>query len=99
MKKQTKEKRISKISQFITKWGAPLVHVFSYGLILGLAATGIGLMACSMLAGLILGSGLLSGFGFLTGGVIFTAGCSLVLWKLNRELEALGQSLQDPDLA
>jgi len=98
MKKQTNEKRIHKLNQVITNWGAPLVSLLSYGLILALAILGIGLMAFSMFIGLLFDSGLLSGFGFLSGGVIFTAGSALVLWKVTRDLETLCQSLKKEEL-
>ena len=93
MNEQNNEKYIGKISQIITKWGGPLVLIFSYGLILGFAVIGLGLMASSTIFGILFGSGLLSGFGLLTGGVIFASGCSLVLRKLTGELDVFRQSL------
>lgn len=94
MKKQTNEKRIHKLSQTLSIWGAPLLSLLSYGLVLALAVSGIGLMVISVFVGLFFNSGLLSGFGFLSGGVIFAAGSVLVLWKVTRDLEILCQSLK-----
>lgn len=98
MKKQTNEKRIRKINEIITKWGAPFVSLISYGLILGLAFLGIGLMGLSVMTGLFFDAGLLSGFAFLTGGLVFIAGGTITLWKMNRGLEVLCQGLKKPEL-
>ena len=94
MNQQNNDKHISKLSQIIIKWGGLLGFLFSYGLILGLAVAGLGLMALCAVAGLFNGNDLHSGFGFLTGGVIFTAGCSMVLMKMSQDLEALRQYLK-----
>lgn len=89
MKKQNNKKYLGKISQFITKQGGLFTSLLSYGLMLGLAAAGMGLMALCAIAGLCFGCGTFGGFALLTGGMIFTSGCSMVLWKLTRDLEGL----------
>lgn len=99
MNEQNKEKYSAKISQIIIKWGGPMVSLFSYGLILGLAGSGLALMAVSMLFALLFDSGFFSGFGFLSGAVIFTAGGSLFLWKAIRELESFYQRLEKSEAA
>ncbi len=94
MNEQNNEKYSSRISQTIGKWGSLLLSIFSYSLILGFAVIGVGLMAFSTIFALLFDSGLFSGFGLLTGDVIFTAGGSLLLWKLCRELDVFNQSLK-----
>lgn len=89
MKKQNHKKHLSKISQFVTKQGGLFISVISYGLMLGLALAGMGLMVLCTIADLCFGCGTFGGFAFLTGGMIFTAGCSTLLWKLTREFEVL----------
>lgn len=99
MNEQNKEKYSVKISQIIIKWGGLAVSLFSYGLILGLAGAGLGLMTISTLFALLFDSGFFSGFGFLSGAVIFTAGGSLFLWKAIRELENLYQHVKKTETA
>lgn len=89
MKKQNNKKYLGKIRQFITKQSGLFTSLLSYGLMLGLAAAGMGLMALCVIADLCFGCGTFGGFAFLTGGMIFTAGCSMLLWKLARDLEGL----------
>ena len=84
--KQAEEKNhielVTKASRIISRWSGPLASLISYGLILGLAATGLGVMALGTLIGMFLGSATLGGFGLLTGGIFLTTGCALMLWKL-----------------
>ena len=89
MKKQNNKKYLGEISKFITGRGGLLTSLLSYGLMLGLAPAGMGLMALCAIADLCFGCGTFGGMAFLTGGMIFTAGCSMLLWKLARDLEVL----------
>lgn len=85
---------VSQASTFVSRWSGPFVSLLSYSLILGLGITGIGLMTISALIGLFLDSGSSSGFGFLTGGLLLTAGCCMILWKLTKALGLLYQIRQ-----
>ncbi len=98
MNEQNEKKYSNKIAQFITKWSAPFVSLLSYGLIFGLVISGLGVMGMSILVGLFIETGSLSGFGFLTGGIIFTAGGTLILWKLTRELDALSKKIKKSEI-
>lgn len=80
---------VSKTSDFIAKWRGPFVSLLSYGLILTLTTTGLGLMAISAMIGLFFDSTTHSGFGFLTGGVFLAVGCTMILWKMTHALEGL----------
>ncbi|NWK55441.1 hypothetical protein HW115_07450 [Verrucomicrobiaceae bacterium N1E253] len=92
-------KLVQKTSNFISRWSGPFVSLISYSLILGLGLAGIGLMTISALVGLFIDSGSSSGFGFLTGGILLTAGCCLILWKLTRALTLLYQIRQNENAA
>lgn len=78
-------------SRFISRWGGPFLSMISYGIILGLGLTGIGLMIISAMISMFFDAGSSSGFTFLTGGIFLTAGCSMILWKLTRALRLLYQ--------
>ena len=80
---------VSKTSDFITRWRAPFVSLLSYGLILGLAATGMTLMGISAIIGLFFDTTTHSGFGFLTGGVFLAVSCTMTLWKMTHTLKIL----------
>jgi len=90
---------VSKTSHFISRWSGPFVSFLSYGIILGLGLTGIGLMTVSAMIGLFFDSGSASGFGFLTGGVFLAVGCTMILWKLSRALGLLYQIRQQAKTA
>lgn len=90
---------VSQTSTLISRWSGPLVSLLSYGLILGLALTGIALMMISAMIGLFFDSGSSSGFGFLTGGIFLAAGCGMILWKLTRALSLLYQIRQSEKAA
>lgn len=87
MKKQNNEKHLGKFGQFITKRGGLFIPLLSYGLMLGLALAGMSLMALCVIADLCIGCGSFGGFAFLTGGMVFTTACSMLVWKLTRDLE------------
>lgn len=98
----TDEKHIKLISQtsaLLSRWSGPFVSLLSYGLILGLALTGISLMMISAMIGLFFNSELSSGFGFLTGGILLATGCGMILWKLTRALSLLYQIRQSEKTA
>jgi len=80
---------VSKTTDFITRWSGPFVSFLSYGLILGLATTGLGIMAISAVIGLFFDSTTHSGFGFLTGGVFLAVGCTMILWKMTHALKGM----------
>jgi len=82
---------VGKTTDLITRWSGPFISFLSYGLILGLATTGLGLMAISAIIGLFFDSTTHSGFGFLTGGVFLTVGCTMILWKMTHALKGLNQ--------
>jgi len=90
---------LSQTSHFISRWSGPFVSFLSYGIILGLGLTGIGLMTVSAMIGLFFDSGRASGFGFLTGGVFLAVGCTMILWKLTRALGLLYQIRQQAKTA
>ncbi len=79
---ETPVELVTKTSRIISRWSGPLASLISYGLILGLAATGLGVMALGTMVGIFFGSATLGGFGLLTGGIFLATGCALMLWKL-----------------
>ena len=70
-------------------WGGPAISVISYGLIIGFALSGIGVMMVSALVWLLFGVGSFSGFGLLTGGIFLSAATALFLGKLTKAGDAL----------
>lgn len=90
---------LSHTSHFISRWSGPFISFLSYGLILGLGITGIGLMIISAMIGLFFDAGSSSGFGFLTGGLFLAVGCGMILWKLTRALGLLYQIRQQANPA
>lgn len=84
-------KLVSQTSHLLSRWSGPFVSFLCYGLIIGLGLTGIALMTICALVSLFFDASISSGFGFLTGGILLTAGCSLILWKLTRALSLLYQ--------
>lgn len=72
--------------------GGPAISIISYGLIIGFALSGIGVMMLSSLAWLLFGVGSFSGFGLLTGGLFLSAATSLFLGKLTKAGDAIYQN-------
>ncbi len=70
-------------------WGGPAISVISYGLIIGFALTGIGVMMLSSLVWLLFGISSFSGFGLLTGGLFLSAATALFLGKLTKAGDSL----------
>ena len=73
----------------VTKWSGPAVSVVSYGLIIGFALSGLGIMGVSALVWVVFGTSLFSGFGLLTGGIFLSAATALFLGKLMKAGDAL----------
>lgn len=67
----------------------PMVTVFSCGLIIGLALTGLGLMGVSAVTWLLSGADWFCGFGLLTGGMFLASAMVLFLGQLSRAGDAL----------
>ena len=78
-----------KTNDIVRKWSGPAVSVMSYGLIIGFALSGLGIMGVSALAWMIFGTSLFSGFGLLTGGLFLSAATALFLGKLAKAGDAL----------
>lgn len=78
-----------KANDIVRKWGGPAVSFVSYGLIVGFALSGIGIMGISALLWAILDTGWFAGFGLLTGGVFLSAATALFLGKLAKTGDAL----------
>ena len=77
------------VAQRIRGWGAPALSVLSYGLIIGFALSGIGIMGISALVWLLFSTSLFSGFGLLTGGLFLSAATAIFLGKLAKAGDAL----------
>ncbi|MCP5537832.1 MAG: hypothetical protein H7A51_16560 [Akkermansiaceae bacterium] len=73
-------------------WGGPAISIISYGLIIGFALSGLGMMMLSALAWLLFGVGSFSGFGLLTGGIFLSAATAIFLGKLAKAGDALHQN-------
>lgn len=73
-------------------WGGPAISIISYGLIIGFALSGIGVMMISALIWLLFDIGWFSGFGLLTGGVFLSAAIAIFLGKLAKAGDALHQN-------
>ncbi|MGB0990928.1 MAG: hypothetical protein ACPG32_00490 [Akkermansiaceae bacterium] len=73
----------------LARMAAPAISLLGYGLIIGLAVTGIGAMAISGIVWLISSAGWFCGFGLLTGGMFLAAATALFLGKLTRAERAL----------
>jgi len=78
-----------KNKDIVTKWSGPAISVMSYGLIIGFALSGIGVMGFSALVWIIFGTSLFSGFGLLTGGMFLSAATALFLGKLMKAGDAM----------
>lgn len=73
----------------IKGWGGPVISIISYGLIIGFALSGIGVMMLSALVWLLFGISSFSGFGLLTGGLFLSAATALFLGKLTTAGDSL----------
>lgn len=76
-------------------WAGPAISVICYGLIIGFALSGIGVMMLSALVWLLFGVSSFSGFGLLTGGVFLSAATALFLGKLTKTGDALYRQRKD----
>lgn len=74
----------NKTNDIVRKWSGPAVSVMSYGLIIGFALSGLGIMGISALVWVIFNTSLFSGFGLLTGGLFLSAATALFLGKLTK---------------
>lgn len=79
----------NKSKDIVNKWSGPAISVMSYGLIIGFALSGLGIMGISALVWIIFGTSLFSGFGLLTGGIFLSAATALFLGKLMKAGDAL----------
>ncbi|MBK1855120.1 hypothetical protein JO972_09130 [Verrucomicrobiaceae bacterium 5K15] len=90
-------------AEFATLWSqrlaGPAVTVFSYGLIIGLALTGLGVMAVSAITWLFSGADWFCGIGLLTGGIFLASASVLFLGQLTRTGEAISRNGKTPDPA
>jgi len=85
----TKLKPAEFASLWVKRLAGPAVTVFSCGLIIGLALTGLGLMGVSAVTWLLSGAGWFCGFGLLTGGMFLASAMVLFLGQLSRAGDAL----------
>ena len=95
MNKKPNEQHVKLVGQttsIVKKWSGPAVSVISYGLIIGFALSGIGVMGASAFAWLFFHSGWFAGFGLLTGGVFLSVATALFLGKLTKAGDALYQN-------
>ncbi len=84
--------RAKKAATRVKGWGGPAISIISYGLIIGFALSGIGVMMVSSLVWLLFGVSSFSGFGLLTGGLFLSAATALFLGKLTKAGDALYQN-------
>lgn len=80
-------------AEFASLWAkrlaGPAVTVFSCGLIIGLALTGLGLMGISAVTWLFSGADWFCGIGLLTGGMFLASAMVLFLGQLSKAGDAL----------
>lgn len=88
-----------KANDIVRKWSGPAVSVVSYGLIIGFALSGLGIMGISALVWIIFGTSLFSGFGLLTGGMFLSAATALFLGRLAKAGDALYRNRVTPEPA
>ncbi|MFK7909461.1 MAG: hypothetical protein AB8F34_02545 [Akkermansiaceae bacterium] len=81
-----------KTNDIVRKWSGPAVSVVSYGLIIGFALSGLGIMGMSALVWVIFNTSLFSGFGLLTGGLLLSAATAIFLGKLTKAGDELYRS-------
>ena len=73
---------------------APAITLLGSGLIIGLALTGIGLMAISTLTWLFSGAGWFCGIGLLTGGMFLASATALCLGQLSHARDLIYENLK-----
>jgi hypothetical protein len=78
-----------KTNDILRKWSGPAVSMISYGVIIGFALSGLGIMGMSALMWLLFSTSLFSGFGLLTGGLFLCAATAMFLSKLGKASEML----------